>query len=86
MPVSEYNWSERVREFKTSTGEQLNGFIATTVLSATEPYLIIEPKFELMLNVDRLSDYLEHVKCYALEDYVGKVVYQQEPTNPVAQS
>lgn len=76
MVKDEYDWSERIRDFKTSTGEPLNGFIATTSLSATEPHFIVEPKFELMLNVPRLTDYLEHVKCYKLEEYVGAVNYQ----------
>lgn len=78
MPLPEYNWSERIRDFKTSTGEELNGFIGTTILSAMEPDFIVAAKFELMLNVHRLSDYLEHVKCYVLEDYVGQVVYQKD--------
>lgn len=75
MVMKEYNWSERIRDFKTTTGETLNGFIATTSLSATAPHFIVEPKFELMLNVPKLADYLEHVKCYKIEEYVGEVDY-----------
>mgnify|MGYP004240768393 CR=1 FL=1 len=76
MPFGEYEWSERIREFQTSTGVPLNGFISTTALSATEPYIVMEAKFELMLNVDKLSDFLEHVGCFKLVDYVGKVEYK----------
>lgn len=79
MTKEEYDWAEHVGELKTDTGVKLNGFISTTAFSATMPHLIVEPKFELMLKVDRLAEYLEHVKCYALEDYVGEVVYQQAP-------
>lgn len=79
MTPAEYNWSEYIGKFKTDTGVKLNGFISTTAFSATMPHFIVEPKFELMLKVDRLAEYLEHVKCYALEDYVGEVVYQQAP-------
>ena len=79
MSQAEYDWSEYIGKFKTDTGVKLNGFISTTAFSAAMPHLIVEPKFELMLKVDRLAEYLEHVKCYALEDYVGEVVYQQAP-------
>lgn len=90
MPRTEWEWVEHVRDFKTSSGITFNGFISTTGVSATLPFPLVEPKFELMLKVERLTDYLEHVKCYALEDYIGNVVYQTEtqaqPTNPVANS
>ena len=58
MPTPEYNWSAKIRSFKTCSGVTLNGFISTTALSSMQPFVIAEPKFELMLNVPRLSDYL----------------------------
>ena len=86
MPVAEYNWSQHIRQLKTSTGDELNGFIATTIVSATTPKVIVEPKFELMLKVDKITEYLEHIKCYALEDYIGKVEYQKNPQEQQEQS
>tara|TARA_B100001094_G_scaffold25343_1_gene21185 strand:+ start:3674 stop:4573 length:900 start_codon:yes stop_codon:yes gene_type:complete len=75
MPLTEWEWAEHVRDFKTSSGITLNGFVSTTGVSATLPFTLVEPKFELMLKVERLTEYLEHVKCYVLEDYIGKVEY-----------
>lgn len=76
MPGSEYDWSNRINSFQTCNNENLNGFISTTVGSQTHPYFIVEPKFELMLKVQRLSAYLEHVQCFQLVDYNGTVTYE----------
>ena len=51
--------------------------ISTTVASQTSPVFIVEPKFELMLKVERLSTYLQHVKCFELVDYNGTVTYEE---------
>lgn len=32
-----------------------------------------------MLNVEKLSDFLEHVNCFKLVDYVGEVEYKDNP-------
>ena len=77
MPQIEYDWVNQINSFETCKNEKLNGFISTTVASQTVPVLIVEPKFELMLKVERLSTYLQHVKCFELVDYNGTVTYEE---------
>ena len=72
MSVPEYLWASRINQFKVGK-QSLNGWIRTTTVSSLTDKLI-DPGLEVMLNVDSLDEYLEHVFCWSLEDYKPSVV------------